>query len=147
MIRGRAAEGAGDAKSAAEFYERAARRFPFFAPAERSLALIYYNQLHNDEKALAFAMKARSANGADHEINKIAAILSYRRGDYAQCVQILNADSAATKSDGEALCYLGLAQYQLKNNTQSKTTLQQAVLLELPRELADEAGKVLAQLK
>ena len=43
--------------------------------------------------------------------------------------------------------YLGMAQYHLKKRTESKQSLQRALDLSLPSELANEARRTLAELK
>jgi hypothetical protein len=43
--------------------------------------------------------------------------------------------------------YLGMDQYRLKQQTESKRSLQRALDLSLPGELASEARRVLAELK
>jgi hypothetical protein len=46
------------------------------------------------------------------------------------------------------LCYLGLAQYQLKDpKDKTRATLQRALAMNLQSDLANEANRVLAQLK
>ena len=137
----------GKADDAANFYERAIAHFPTFLPAARNLAILYAEHPGSDPKVYELGMKARSAYPDDNELSRALGVLAYRGGDYSRAVQLLQDSSTNPNKDGELLYYLGMAHYQMKQKTQSKTELQNALTLNLPPKLADDARKALAELK
>jgi tetratricopeptide (TPR) repeat protein len=146
IVSAAAAEQRGDFPNAARLYRRALARFPLFVPAARRLALVAFEHLKDDATAYEFATKAIKTSPDDPQLARALAILSYRRGDYSRCAQLLSPLSSGGK-DGELLSYLGLAQYQLKQTALCKATLQQAVASALPDSLAADVKRALADLK
>ena len=147
MISSAVQEGQGHYQQAAQLYHQILGHFPFFAPATRNLAILYFNYLPDEQKAYNFAIQARQAFPQDSEIPRILGILAYRRGEYARASQLLKESAQNRKGDAELLYYLGMAQYKLKAKPESKAALQQSLALNLPAKLADEARRVLAELK
>jgi len=74
-------------------------------------------------------------------------VLYYRKGDYERAARLLKESNKALKEDGILLYYLGKSQYQLKLKSESKASLQQALKFNLPADLAEDARKVLSELK
>jgi TolA-binding protein len=74
-------------------------------------------------------------------------VLTYRKGNYPRASELLKESAASRKADAEVLYYLGMAQYKLKSKAESKASLQQAVSLNLQAKLAEDAKRVLAELK
>jgi hypothetical protein len=60
---------------------------------------------------------------------------------------MLKESAAKMNNDAALMFYLGMAQYQLNQRTDSKKTLQRALDLNLPGALAVEAQRVLKELK
>jgi len=137
----------GKFKEAAPLYDRILARYPLFAPATRNLALLYAEHLGDDAKAYPLAVKARESFPADARLARALGILAYRQGDYSRSAQLLSESARKAESDGEALGYLGMAQYRLKQTAQSKQSLQRALALNIPANLATEARKALTDLK
>jgi len=73
--------------------------------------------------------------------------MMYRRGDYARAAVLLKESAGKLNGDAESLCYLGMAQYGLKETAESKRSLQHALDLNLSGDLAAEARRTLAELK
>ena len=73
--------------------------------------------------------------------------MAYRRKDYQSSSQYLTQSSSKFPNDAEILFYLGMDYYQLKDNANSKKTLQRAMGMKLPDDLAAQAKGVLALLK
>jgi tetratricopeptide (TPR) repeat protein len=140
-------EGQGDFKQAAQIYEQILDRYKYFTPANRKLGLLYFAHLGNDQKAYDLLSKASQSFPQDPDVAKALGILAYRKGSYAQAVDLLKKSAVSRKADAELLYYLGMAQYNLKSKTESKASLQQAVSLNLQTKLADDARRVLAELK
>ena len=132
---------------ARKLYEKALAHFPAFALAARNLAILDAQHPDNDQNAFQLGMKARAAFPDDPKLAGALGILAYRSGDYTQSAQLLMQGAEGPAQDGELLYYLGKAQYQLKQNKKSKDALQRALALNIRPELADDARKLLAQLK
>jgi tetratricopeptide (TPR) repeat protein len=146
MAQGLVEEQQGHPKVAEQSYEKLLTLYPLFAPANRQLAILYARD-GDDPKAFACAEKARSTFPDDAELGKYAGLAAYHLKNFSVSSQYLTQSTAKLRDDGEALYYLGMDYFQLKDNANSKKTLQQAVKSKLPGDLAAEANKVLAQLK
>lgn len=140
-------EAQGNFPAAVESYNQVLSRFPSFSPATRNLGLLYFAHLKDEQKAYDLVAKAREFFPEDPEVSKALGILTYRKGNYSRAAQLLKESSQSRKRDAELLYYLGMAQYQLKSKPESKATLQQALSFDLPAKLADDAKRVLAELK
>jgi Flp pilus assembly protein TadD len=108
---------------------------------------LYFAHLGNDQKAYDLLPKASQSFPQDPDVAKALGILAYRKGSYAQAVDLLKKSAASRKADAELLYYLGMAQYKLKSKAESKASLQEAVSLNLQAKLAEDAKRVLAELK
>ncbi len=91
--------------------------------------------------------KARESFPEDSRLARALGILAYRQKDYSRSAQLLSESARKADGDAEALYYLGMAQYQLKQRAQSKETLQRALALNVQPALADEARRALKELK
>jgi tetratricopeptide (TPR) repeat protein len=147
MVSAIAREQQGKDLEAAQFYERALRCYPLFAPAARNLAILYAGHLADDSKAYPLAIKAREAFPQDPVLARTLGILAYRRGDFAGSAQLLKETARKRDRDAELFYYLGLAQYRLRQSKETKTSLQGALALNLSPKFADEARRILAELK
>jgi tetratricopeptide (TPR) repeat protein len=137
----------GDYQEAKQLYEKALAVYPLLAPATRQLAILYAQRLGDDQKAYEFAVRAREAFPEDAELAKTLGILDYRRGDYAWSALLLRESVRKRNDDAELLYYLGMADYRLKEWQESKDALQRSLALNVPTKLADEAKRLLAELK
>jgi tetratricopeptide (TPR) repeat protein len=147
MVSALQAEHQGKQDDARSLYEKALVRYPSFTPAARNLAILYAQHPGDEQKAYDLGVKARVAYPNDTELARTLGMLAYRRGDYARASQLLQENSQQLTKDGEALYYLGMAHYQLKQKSQSKAELQRALGLNLESKLAEDARKTLAELK
>jgi len=148
MVSGAQAEQQGKTEDARKLYSKAIARYPAFAPAARNLAVL--SSRHpgaDDQKVYELGTKARSQYPNDTELTRALGVLAYRSGEYLRAAQLLQDSSVVLNSDGEVFYYLGMAQYKLKHVALSKTALQRALALNLPSPSADDARKVLAELK
>jgi predicted Zn-dependent protease len=147
MVAAVQADQQGKADDAQKLYERVLAKYPAFVPASRNLTILYAEHPADDQKAYDMGTKARQTYPDDVPLERALGILAYRRGDYSRAAQLLQDSSQTMNNDGELYYYLGMAQYQLKRNPASKTTLQRAVSLKISDKQATEAKKVLAELK
>jgi len=147
MVKAAIAEQKPDPMTAIQTYEVVLNHYPDFAPAQKSLVLLYAEDPKNDAKSYPLAIKARQAFPGNPEIAKALGLMAYRQGDYARAGSVLAESAQKLNRDAELMYYLGMAQYQLKNRVQCKTALQQALDLNLSGTQAVEAKRILAELK
>jgi tetratricopeptide (TPR) repeat protein len=148
MVTAVQAEQQNKTDDARKLYQKAIARYPSFAPAARNLAVLSARQSGgDDQKVYELGTKARSLYPDDTELTRALGVLAYRTGEYTRASQLLQESSQSLNSDGEVFYYLGMAHYQLKHALPAKSALQRAVTLKLPSSLADNARKVLAELK
>jgi tetratricopeptide (TPR) repeat protein len=137
----------GQSVEAEQSFEKVLAAYPLFSPAVRQLFILYAGDGKNDAKAYDYETKAVQAFPSDADLAKVAGLLEYRRKNYSKSIQSLNLSAPKKQNDAELFWYLGMDYYALKQNTQAKTALQQAVALKLPANLDQEARRVLALLK
>jgi tetratricopeptide (TPR) repeat protein len=137
----------GDLNGARQAYARILARNAGFAPALRGLALLGAEQGNQDQETYAAASKAQMSYPDDPDLGRAMGVLAYRRGDYAKASRSLRQCVQVRTNDAEAHFYLGMVQYRLDQRQLSKASLQKAVALPLNSALAQEATRVLAELK
>jgi tetratricopeptide (TPR) repeat protein len=147
MLSAVQADQQGKSDDAVKLYERVLAKYPAFVPASRNLTILYAEHQADDQKAYDMGTKVRQTYPDDIPLERALGILAYRRGDYSRAAQLLQDSSQTLSNDGELFYYLGMAQYQLKRAPASKTSLQRALTLKLQGKPADDARKVLAELK
>ena len=147
MVSALVQEKNGDFPGAAQVYEKIYARDPFFAPAARRLAILYSERLGNDEKAEAFALKARKVFTNDGELDFELGLLNYRGGNFSKAIGFLQQSLAKRENDARTIFYLGMSHYELKNAAEAKSELKRALDLKLPEKDADDATRVLDQLE
>ena len=137
----------GHFEEAARLYERILAVYPLFSPATRNLAILYAQRLGDDGKAYAPAVRAREVYPQDPQVAKVLGILEYRKSNYRRSAQLLRESSQKIKDDAELFYYLGMAQYQLKAAPESKAALERSLALNIQPKLADDAKRILLELK
>ncbi len=136
-----------DGPAAARTYEDVLKRYPDFVPAIKRLAILKAARPGEEQQAYDLAVKAREALPDDAELAKVLGITLYRRGDSRSAVRYLTECAQKGVADGETLYYLGMGHYRLKQPNESRAALRRALELNLAAPLADEARRVLAELK
>ena len=147
MVSSLLQEQQGNFKESGRLYERVLVHYPFFTPAIRQLTMLYAEKLGDDQKANELGLKARVAFPDDAELARTLGLLAYRRGDYPRAAQLLKESAQKRSSDAELFYYLGLAHYRLKERDESKAALQRALALNVQTKFADEARRVISELK
>ncbi|HXT11944.1 MAG TPA: tetratricopeptide repeat protein, partial [Candidatus Angelobacter sp.] len=148
MISAMEAEKQAKPDDAMRLYGKALARYPSFLPAARNLTILAAQHPGGDDQnAYDAGMKARAVYSDDVNLERALGLLAYRRADYPRAVQLLTETSQTLNNDGEVFFYLGMAQYQMKHLPQSKVALQRALALDPKSKSADDARKVLAELK
>ncbi|MEP6662518.1 MAG: tetratricopeptide repeat protein, partial [Verrucomicrobiota bacterium] len=137
----------GNAGDAAKIYEGILSRNAFFTPAIREKTILNAQSPGDEKSNYALGIKAREAFPDDPDVAKAVGILSYRKGEYQRAVQLLRESARQKTKDAEIFYYLGLAHLKLKENKESKEALQQSLSLNLSGKMAEEAKRVLSELK
>ena len=130
---------------AADLYGRILAHQPSFTPANRALALLYF-ELGDDQRAIEQATKAREAFPQDPQVAKVLGVLTYRNGNYARAARLLQEATQQEPPSAETYFYLGMAKYHLKVPSETKAALQRSLTMNLAPALAGEAKRVLAEL-
>jgi uncharacterized protein HemY len=91
--------------------------------------------------------KAWESFRQDTDVAKALGVLTYKKGNYTRAAELLKASAQTRKQDAELLYYLGMAQYQLKSQSESKASLQEALRFNLSPKLAEDAKRVLSSIK
>jgi Flp pilus assembly protein TadD len=133
--------------AARQSFEQILQRYSAFAPAHKQLAALYILPPADLQKAYEHATRAREAFPRDSEVARSLGIVSYQRKEHARAAALLRESAAERPSDGELLAYLGMAQFELKQNTEARQTLQRARTLDLLPALASEVDRVLSELQ
>ena len=136
-----------DVVAARNNYNKVLGRYPYFAPAQRRLAILCAESAENTPQAYEIATKARAAFPDDPAVAKAFGIIFYLQGDYTRAEKLLNESITASPTDPETLFYLGMSQYHLKKMTICKKNLQQALNLNVTAKFNEQIKKVLAELK
>ena len=147
MAQAVASESKADVSGAEQAYEKILGHYPDFVPAEKQLARLYAAAPAKADRAYALAAKAREAFPDDPALGKIMGVILVQRGDYSHAVNLLKQSVAKMNSDAELFYYLGKAQFQLKNRTESKASLQQALALKLSGQAAESAKQMISEIK
>lgn len=146
MVAAQAAEQQKDYQGARQTYDKVLAANSAFAPAQRRLAILYAEQLGDDQKAEDFANRARQVFNDDPELAYALGTINYRKGDYNAAQRFLRQSLAKRENHAETLFFLGMSQYQLKNLPESRTQLQKALQNNLPEQESHEARRVLQEL-
>ena len=148
MVMGAIEDQKADIRMAEQVYEKVLSLYPDFGPAKRQLAILYAaDQPADNQKVLQLAMQAREAFPGDPDVAKALGIMAYRQGDYARSSALLQESASKRTTDAKVFYYLGMAQYRLKQPSESKQSLQRALDLNLEAGLAVDARRTLAELK
>ncbi|MFA6563370.1 MAG: tetratricopeptide repeat protein [Verrucomicrobiia bacterium] len=136
-----------DLKTAKQVYENVLSRYPDSALAKKRLAILCAEDPGDNHKIYEMAIRAREAFPGDAELGKALGIIIYKRGDYKAAVNLLKESVGKRPDDAKAMFYLGMCQYSLKKLDESKQSLQRALGMNLPADLAAEAKRVLMTIK
>lgn len=136
----------GNQAAAKQGYEKVLALYPSFSPAIQRLAVLYAESSVDEKGAYEMAAKARKAFPMDPEVAKALGIAEYKRGGFARATQLLQESAKTRKTDGAVFFYLGMAHYRAKEKKEAADGLRLALALNLRKDLADEAKRILASL-
>ena len=147
MIMALSLEERSNPSGAATAYEHILADDPLFSPAARQLALIYSKQFGGEQRAYEMATKARAAFPNDPDLATVLGIIEYRRRDYVTAIHFFEDSKFHRSNDSETIYYLGMAHYQMKARVAARAELERALELSLVGPEADQAKRVLDELK
>ena len=147
MVRAEIDGQTANSAAAIKDYEAVLGKYPDFAPAQKRLVILYVENPENDEKTSALAVKARQAYPDDPELAEALGIVAYRQKDFARAANLLQESARQRSGDAKLMFYLGMAQNVLDKQAESKQSLQKALKLNLPDDLAAEARRIISEQK
>jgi len=126
-------------------FERALALYPSFTPAMKALAKIFAEQGGDVQRAYELTTKAREAFPDDAELARTLGIIAYRRNDFTLAARLLKDTVRRQTNDATAFYYLGMAQHQAKQRTESRQALARALELDANAHFAADARRTLAE--
>jgi len=130
----------GDAAKAAAAYEQALKLNPKLLSATLKLAELYAGSLHNHDKALEFAKKARELAPNDAQSVGVLGRIAFQAGNFTWAYSLLQESVRQLKTDPAVLHDLALTNYALGKVPEARLTMQRC-LDAGPDAAATEDGK------
>jgi Flp pilus assembly protein TadD len=127
MRLGEAYEKQGASEKAATAFEQALKLNPRLASAVTKLAQLYAGPLHNKEKALTYAKKARELTPNDPKVTSILGKVAYESGNFAWSYSLLQEAARQRQNDPSILHDLAWAAYSLGKENEARELMQKAV--------------------
>jgi tetratricopeptide (TPR) repeat protein len=147
MAAGSKSEQRQESDEARQSYNKALTIFPDFAPAKKRLVALGASQKEFDQRTYDLALQVRTAFPNDSLTLQVLGIQTYLKGDFSRSVTLLRESIAARENDADGYYYYGLAQRR-QGDTAFIKSLQKALELGLKdQKLAEEARKLLSEVK
>jgi tetratricopeptide (TPR) repeat protein len=124
---GEAYEKQGASDKAATAFEQAVKLNPGLASAISKLAQLYAGPLHNKEKALTYAKKARELTPNDPQVTGMLGRVAYQAGNFGWSYNLLQEAARQRKSNPSLLHDLAWAAYMLGKVSEARETMQQSL--------------------
>jgi tetratricopeptide (TPR) repeat protein len=124
---GEAYEKQGASDKAAAAFEQALKLNPKLAAAVTKLAELNAGPLRNNEKALAYAKKARELAPADPEVAGILGKVAYQSGNFTWSYSLLQEAVRQRENDAAILHDLAWAAYSLGKVNEARNLMQKAL--------------------
>jgi tetratricopeptide (TPR) repeat protein len=144
MRLGEAYEKQGAADKAAAAFEQALKLNPKLGSAITKLAQLNAGPLHNKEKALAYAKKARELAPADPQVAGILGKVAYESGNFTWSYSLLQEAARQRQNDPSVLYDLAWAAYSLGKVNEARDAMQKVSANSPDSAQATEAKKFLA---
>jgi putative PEP-CTERM system TPR-repeat lipoprotein len=120
---------------------------PNFAPAANNLAYIYAEHENRLDEALELAQLALQSDPDNPQIADTLGWIHYRRGDFDDAVSLLEHSAGELPELAEVHFHLGMAYFKLGNLQSARISLQRALELDSDFRGAEEAQRVLTELR
>jgi tetratricopeptide (TPR) repeat protein len=137
-------ESQGDAPKAAAAYEQALKLNPKLLTAALKLAELYAGPLHNNDKALEFAKKARDLAPNDAQSAGVLGRIAFQAGNFAWAYSLLQESARQLKTDPGVLHDFALTNYALGKVPEARLIMQHCLDAGPDAGAAEEAKRFLA---
>ena len=115
-------QGASDKAAAA--FEQVLKLNPKLSVATMKLAELYAGPLHNNEKALVYAKKARELAPTDPQITILLGKLAYQNGNFSWSYNLLQEAARQRRDDPAVLYSLGWSAYAIGKVNEARDLMQ-----------------------
>ena len=147
MRLGEAYEKQGASDKAALAFEQALKLNPRLASAVTKLAQLYAGPLHNKEKALTYAKKARELMPNDAQVTSILGKVAYQSGNIPWSYSLLQEAARRRQNDSSIQHDLAWAAYGLGKVNEARDAMQKVLTNNADSSQAADAKKFLALTK
>jgi len=144
MRLGEAYEKQGASDKAASAFEHALKLNPRLTSAVTKLAQLYAGPLHNKEKALTYAKKARELTPNDPQVASILGKVAYQSGNLTWSYSLLQEAARQRQNDPSILHDLAWAAYGLGKVNEARDAMQKVLTNNADSSQAADAKKFLA---
>lgn len=127
-------------------YERLLGVNPHSLPALNNLAYLYSDQLHQLDKALEYAKRARESFSDSVQAADTLGWVLFKRGEYHNALTLIQEAAEKEPSEHGIQFHLGMTHYMLGEEVPARLALQQAVSLAPESPDKEEAKRRLAVL-
>src|SRR5882757_8270825 len=127
MRLGEAYEKQGASDKAAAAFEQVVKLNPRLALANTKLAQFYAGRLHNKEKALTYAKKARELSPSDPQVTSILGKVAYETGNLTWSYSLLQEAARQGENDPSILHDLAWTAYSLGKMNDAHEMMQKAL--------------------
>ena len=144
MRLGEAYEKQGASDKAAAAFEQALKLNPKLASGVTKLAQLYAGPLREQEKALAYAKRARELAPADPQIAGLLGKVAYESGNFTWSYSLLQEAARQRQNDPALLSDLAWSAYSLGRVNEARDAMQKALTNKPDPDHAADAQKFLA---
>jgi tetratricopeptide (TPR) repeat protein len=141
---GEAYEKQGASEKAAAAFEQALKQNPKLATAVTKLAQLYAGPLRNQEKALAYANRARELAPTDPQVAGILGKIAYESGNFTWSYSLLQEAARQRENDPLILHDLAWAAYSVGKVNEARDVMQKAMTANPNSSQAADAKEFLA---
>ena len=146
MIVGIIDEEKADYAGARDAYEGILRSSPNFGSALNNLAYLYSEQLHDLDKAFAYAQRAREQLPDDGRAADTLGWVLYKRKQYNWALSVLKEAAQRIPNDAEVQFHVGMAYYACGNDQGARSSLEAALQSDPKLSGAEQARTALSVL-
>ncbi len=144
MLLGEGYEKQGESDKAAAAFEQAVKLNPNLASGVTKLARLYAGPLRNQEKALAYAKKARELAPGDPQITALLGKVAYDSGNFAWSYNLLQEAARLRQNDPALLSDMAWSAYSLGRVNEARDAMQKVLTNNPHPTHAADAQKFLA---
>jgi tetratricopeptide (TPR) repeat protein len=138
---------AGRYDAARDAYEKALAVNPNSAETLNNLAYVYSEFLHNNDKAVQLAEKARTLRPDYPKTADTLGWILFKERDYVRALSLIQEGAEKLPDDPEVQVHLGMAYYMLQEENPARLALQQALGSQMDFPAKDTARQCLTNLE